>query len=72
MPLHPQVIIEQFEKWDPNFVGPITPMSRKKMYSLVCIDYITKWAEDKTLLKANEQSVAHFICEDIFIQFGVP
>lgn len=61
MPLHPQVIIEQFEKWNLNFVGLITPMSRKK-----------KWVEDKTFLKENEQLVAHFICEDIFIQFGVP
>jgi hypothetical protein len=30
MPLQPQVLIEPFEKWALDFVGPIFPMSRKK------------------------------------------
>jgi hypothetical protein len=56
----------------PGLFGPITPMLRKKRYILVCIDYVTKWVEAKTLLKSNEQSVAYFLYEDIFTQFGVP
>ena len=30
MPLQPQVLIEPFERWSLDFVGPITPMSKKK------------------------------------------
>jgi hypothetical protein len=30
-------------------VGPIVPMSKKKRYILVCIDYVTKWVEAKDL-----------------------
>ena len=30
MPLQPQVLIEPFERWAPEFVGPITPISKKK------------------------------------------
>ena len=30
MPLQPQVLIEPFERWALDFVGPITPMSKKK------------------------------------------
>jgi hypothetical protein len=46
-------------------------MSRKKRYIIVCIAYVTKWVEAKTLLEANELSVAYFIYEDIFTQLGV-
>jgi hypothetical protein len=72
MPLQPQVLIEPFEKWALDFVGPIFPMSRKKKYILVCTDYVTKWVEAKPLLHANEQSVVDFLFEDIFTHFGVP
>ena len=41
MPIHPQLLIEPFEKWALYFVGPITPMSRKKRYILVCTDYVS-------------------------------
>ena len=33
MSLQPQVMIEPFEKWALNFVGPISPMSYKRSIS---------------------------------------
>ena len=71
MPLQPQVLIEPFERWDLEFVGPITPMSKKKRYILFCIDYVTKWVEAKAHYQANEQSVVDFLFEEIFTHFGV-
>ena len=61
-----------FEKWALNFVGPISPMSRKKMYILVCTEYVTKWVEAKSLFRATEKSVVKFMYEEIFTRFGVP
>ena len=72
MPLQPQVMIEPFEKWALDFVGPISPMYRKNKYILVCMDYVTKWVEAKTLFRAIEKSVVEFIYEEIFTRFGVP
>jgi transposase InsO family protein len=72
MPLHAQVMIEPFEKWALDFVGPISPMSHRKNYVLVCTNYVTKWVEAKALFRATEKSVVEFIYGDIFTYFGVP
>ena len=72
MPLQPQVLIEPFERWALDFVGPITPASKGKSYILVCTDYVTKWIEAKALPRATEQAVEDFLYEDIFTRFGVP
>ena len=45
--------------------------SQGKMYILVCTDYATKWAEEKTLARATEQAIVNFLFEDIFTRFGV-
>jgi transposase InsO family protein len=72
MPLQAQVMIEPFEKWALDFVGPISPMSRRKNYILVCMDYVTKWVEAKALFRATKKFVVKFIYEDIFTRFNVP
>ena len=48
-----------------DFLGPISPMSHKKKYILICIDYVTKWVEAKALFRAMEKSVVEFINEEI-------
>ena len=65
-------MIEPFEKWALDFVGPISPMSCKKKYILVFTDYVTKWVEDKAFSRAIDKSVVKFIYEEIFTRFGVP
>ena len=72
MPLQPQVLIETFERWALDFVGPIILASKGKSYILVCMDYVTKWIEAKALPRATKQAVVDFLYEDIFTCFGVP
>ena len=72
MPLQPQVLIDPFEKWALDFIGPINPVSKKKRYILVCTEYVTKWVKAKAVPRATEQVVVDFLHEDIFTRFGIP
>eukprot|EP00253_Pinus_taeda_P023674 PITA_23674 len=40
-----------------DFVGPINPPLRQRSYIIVCIDYLTKWAETKAIKAATEEKV---------------
>ena len=72
MPLQPQLVVEPFNKWVLDFVGPISPHSRNKSYILVCTNYMMKWVEVVGLVKANDQAVIDFLYGEIFTHFGVP
>ena len=72
IPLQPQLVVEPFDIWALDFVGPINPHSRQKSYILVCTNYMTKWVEVVALVKANDQPVIDFMYGEIFTHFRVP
>lgn len=72
IPLQAQLVVEPFERWALDFVGPFNPPSNNKTYILVCTDYVTKWVEAKALASATEVTVADFLFEEILVRFGVP
>lgn len=72
MPLHPQVLVEPFEQWGMEFIGPINPASRGKQHILVCMDYVTKWVEVVALTQAKKEKVADFLLNNIMQIFGGP
>jgi hypothetical protein len=72
IPLNPQIVLESFERWALDFIGPINPPSNQKVYIVVCTDYMTKWVEAKALHRATEEAVIDFLFKDIFTRFGVP
>ena len=54
MSLKTQIVIEPFEKWALDFVGPINPSSQKKEYILVYTDYVSKWVKARALTREIE------------------
>ena len=71
MPLTPILIIEIFDYWGINFMGPFPP-SCGYLYILLSVDYVSKWVE-AILTRTNDHKVVlKFIKEHIFSQFGVP
>ena len=65
-------MIEHFEKWAIDFVGPINPTSLNKKHILVCTDFVKKWVEAKVVSFVTERVVVDFLFIEIFTRFGVP
>eukprot|EP00253_Pinus_taeda_P021920 PITA_21920 len=70
MLLRPQLVIEPFERWALDFVGPINPPSNQRTYILVATDYVTKWVEAESLPKAIEDLVIQFLFH-LFVRYGL-
>eukprot|EP00253_Pinus_taeda_P007776 PITA_07776 len=65
-------MIDPFEKWAIDFIGPINPTSLSKKHILVCTDFVTKWVVDKVVSFPTEKVVIDFLFTEIFTRFGVP
>ena len=65
-------MVEPFDRWDLDFIGPISLHSKQKDYILVCTNYMMKWVEGVALVKANDQAVIDFLYSEIFTHFEVP
>ena len=65
-------MVEPFDRWALDFIGPINPHSKQKAYILVCTDYMMKWVEAMALMKANDQAMIDFLYSEIFTHFEVP
>ena len=71
MPLNPIMVIELFDVWGIDFIGPF-PTSFGYIYILVGVDYVSKWVEAVPCRAADHKTVLKFLKENIFSRFGVP
>ena len=71
MPLTPILIIEIFDCWGIDFMGPFPP-SCGYLYILLFVDYVSKWVETIPTRTNDHKVVLKFIKEHIFSRFGVP
>ncbi|MCO5610646.1 hypothetical protein L7F22_064885 [Adiantum nelumboides] len=61
-----------FEKWGIDAMGPLPRTANGKLYILVAIDYMTRWAEAQSVAKVNEKTVSKFVYTHICCRFGTP
>ena len=71
MPLNPIIVVEIFDVWVIDFIGPF-PFSFGNEYSLLVVDYVSKWAEAIPLRTIDAKVVVKFLREKIFARFGLP
>jgi hypothetical protein len=74
MPLKPQIVLQAFDKWAIDFIGPINPLGKQTgaRYIITATDYLTRWAEVALVKDYNVATVAQFIFENILTRFGCP
>ncbi|XP_074356421.1 uncharacterized protein LOC141696134 [Apium graveolens] len=71
MPMNPVLIIEIFDVWGIDFMGPF-PCSFGNLYILLAVDYVSKWVEAIPTKSNDNKVVLKFLKENIFSQFGTP
>ena len=71
MPLNPILIIEVFDCWDIDFMGPF-PSSYGNLYILIAVDYVSKWVKAQACKKNDHKVVIRFLKEHILVRFGTP
>ena len=71
MPLNPIIVIEIFDCWGIDLMGPCPP-SFGFVYILVAVDYVSKWVEAIPSRNNDHKTVIKFLKEHILSRFGIP
>ena len=69
--MHSILEVELFDLWEMDFMGPFPP-SYNNLYSLLAVDYVSKWVEAIPSHTNDAKVVAQFLHSHIFSRFGTP
>jgi transposase InsO family protein len=71
MPLNPILIMELFDVWGIDFMGPFLN-SYGYLFILVAVKYVSKWVEAIVCKTNDYRVVLQFLKENMFAHFGTP
>jgi len=71
MPLNCIIVVEVFDVWDIDFMGPF-PTSFGNKYISLAVDYVLKWVKAIPSRTNKAKFVAEFLRENVFARFGMP
>ncbi|KAH9752666.1 hypothetical protein KPL71_014787 [Citrus sinensis] len=71
MPLNPILVVEIFDIWGIDFMGPFPP-SFGHQYILVGVNYVSKWVEAIPCRTNDHKVVIGFLKSNIVSRFGFP
>ncbi|KAF5447274.1 hypothetical protein F2P56_032841 [Juglans regia] len=69
MPLNSILVIEIFYCWGIDFMGPF-PHSFGYQYTIVAIDYVSKWVEATACRSNDNRTIIKFLKENMLSRFG--
>ena len=70
--LHPLLVGQPFDRVGIDLIGPLTVTENNNRYIITATDYLTKWVEAKAIQRANADTTAQFIYEEIICRHGAP
>src|ERR1043165_380189 len=70
--LHPIEPSSPFDHWKIDLVRPLPSIAKRNRYIIVATNYFTRWPEARPLKRADTQSVADFIYDEIICRFRPP
>ena len=71
-PLCPIIVARPFENWEVNIIGKLPIAKGGRVFSIVAIDYFTKWVEAKPISKITEANMTNFIWRSVICRHGIP
>eukprot|EP00253_Pinus_taeda_P003586 PITA_03586 len=72
LPLNPVHRVKIFDKWEIDFIGPITPPARhsRARYIITTTEYLTRWVEEAPIKDYTAETTTRFIFENIISRLG--
>ena len=61
-----------FQQWGLDILGPLPIRRGQCKFTIIGVDYFTKWVEVEPLATINEQKVLNFVWWSIICRFRIP
>ena len=71
-PLFPVILVGPFMKWGIDYMMCNPASTGGHKYIIVTVDYFMKWAEAMPTFKANGETAAFFVFNQIIARFNIP
>lgn len=71
MPQTPILVVEIFDVWGIDFMGPF-PSSFGNIYIVLAVDYVSKWVEARATRTDDSKVVVDFLKSQVFTRHGNP
>jgi hypothetical protein len=60
------------QRWGIDIVGPLTTAQGNYKFTVVAVEYFTKWIEAKPIVNIVAVGLKRFFWQNIICRFGVP
>jgi hypothetical protein len=60
------------QRWDIDIVGKLTPTQGNYTFTVIAVEYFTKWIEAKPLTNVSSATIKKFFWQNIICRYGVP